>query len=258
MRHTTSHLMPALLAAAVFAGLAVVVLNDEMISAVDLALSDGVQALRSPASDWIVVLVTLFGDATALTLIAITIVFTLLLRRAWWAAGMSALAFVTTPLIVKAIKVFVGRERPMADLYSGVESFSFPSGHMTNSTVIYGALAILAAHALTGAWKRLVIGGLILLIVLIGISRVYLGAHWPTDVIGAVLLASVMLFLVEFGFHQLPGEGRFARPFALVMVVVVAVWTVYSALTLGVALDKYAVDVTPDGTIDLETAPGRN
>ena len=50
MRHTTSHLLPAGLAALAFAGLAAAVLNDAMISAVDLALSDGVQALRSPAT----------------------------------------------------------------------------------------------------------------------------------------------------------------------------------------------------------------
>ena len=255
MRHTTSHLLPAGLAALAFAGLAAAVLNDAMISAVDLALSDGVQALRSPATDWIVVLVTLFGDATALTLIAITIVIALLLRRAWWAAGMSALAFIATPLIVKAIKVTIGRERPMADLYSGVESFSFPSGHMTNSTVIYGALAIFAAHALTGTWRRVALCGLVLLILLIGLSRVYLGAHWPTDVIGAVLLASMMLFIIAWGFEQLPGEGRYARPFVLVCLVVAIVWSVYGYTALGAALDKYAVDVTPEGTIEMERVP---
>lgn len=252
MRHTTSHLLPAALAALAFGALAVAVLNDEMIIGVDLALSEAVRALRSPATDWMVVLVTLFGDATALTLIAITIVLALLLRRAWWAAGISGAAFLATLFIVKAIKLIIGRGRPMADLYSGVESFSFPSGHMTNSTVIYGALAIFAAHALTGTWRRVAIGGIVLLIAMIGLSRVYLGAHWPTDVIGAVLLASVMLFLIAWGFEQLPGEQRYARPFVLVCLVVGVVWSVYGFITLEAGLDRYAIDVTPEGTIEVE------
>ncbi|WP_018146550.1 phosphatase PAP2 family protein [Henriciella marina] len=254
MRNVTSHILPAAIAALVFAVLAVAVANEAMLVGVDAAISDGVQALRSPATDWIVVFVTLLGDATSLTFIAISVVIALLLRRAWWAAAFSAFAFITTPIIVKLIKSFIARDRPTADLYAGVESFSFPSGHMTNSTVIYGALAIFAAHALTGIWQKATVAGFILLIALIGFSRVYLGAHWPTDVIGAVLLASVMLFLVAWGFDQLPGEGRFARPFTLVMVVMLAVWGVYGFITLEVALDMYALDVTPEGTIEVEPA----
>ena len=252
MRHTRSHLFPAGLAAAAFIALAFSVANEAMLVGIDLTISDWVQSARSAATDWMVVLVTLLGDATALTLIAISVVLALLLRRAWAAAGLSALAFISTPIIVKLIKTFIGRERPTADLYSGVESFSFPSGHMTNSTVIYGALAIFAAHALKGVPQKLAVGGFVLLIALIGFSRVYLGAHWPSDVIGAVLLASMMLFLVAWGFDQLPGEGRCARSFALVMIVMAAIWGVYGFVTLEVALDMYALDVTPQGTIEVE------
>lgn len=254
MRNVTSHILPAAIAALVFTVLAVTVTNEAMLVTVDAAISDGVQALRSAATDWIVILVTLLGDAISLTLIAVAIVIALLLRRAWRPAALSAFAFITTPIIVKLIKTLIARDRPTADLYAGVESFSFPSGHMTNSTVIYGALAIFAAHALTGVWQKASVAGFILLIALIGFSRVYLGAHWPTDVIGAVLLASVMLFLIAWGFDQLPGEGRFAKPFTLVMVVVVAVWSVYTFMTLDIARDMYALDVTPEGTIDVEPA----
>ena len=252
MRHTTSHLLPAGVAAAAFTGLALLVYKEAAITGFDQALSDAIIALRNPPLDWLVVLITLFGDATALTLIAVAVVLTLLVRRAWWPAACSAVAFIATPLIVKAIKLTVARPRPTADLYGGVESFSFPSGHMTNSRVIYGALAIFAAHALTGLRQRAAISGFVLLIVFMGLSRVYLGAHWPSDVVGAVLLASIMLFLIAYGFDQMPGEGRFARPFAIVAVVIMAIWTVYGVITIEAALDMYAVDVTPEGTIEVE------
>jgi membrane-associated phospholipid phosphatase len=255
MRHTRSHLLPAGLAAIAFIALALAVTNKAMLVSVDLAVSDAVQAARSPATEWMVVLVTLFGDAVALTLIAISVVIALLLRRAWWPAAMSAFAFITTPLTVKLIKLLIARDRPTADLYAGVESFSFPSGHMTNSAVIYGTLAIFAAYALKGGVQKLAIAGFILLIGLIGFSRVYLGAHWPTDVIGAVILASVMLFLIAWGFDQVRNADRLAKPFALAMLVMFAVWAVYGFVTLEVALDMYALDVTPEGTIEVEPVP---
>lgn len=255
MRHTTSHILPAVLAAAALAGLGLLVHYQAGLTGVDRALSEWVIALRNAPMDWLIVLVTLFGDATALTLVAAAIVTSLAWRRAWWPAAISAASFATTTLVVKGIKLLVERERPMADLYGGVESFSFPSGHMTNSMVIYGALAIFAAHALTGVWKRVAVGGLVGLVVLIGVSRVYLGAHWPSDVIGAALMASIMLFLIAWGFDQMPGEGRFARSFAIVMIATSAVWSVYGVLAIEAALDMYAVDVTPEGTIELEPEP---
>ena len=252
MRHTVSHVLPAVLAAATLAGLGLLVHYQAGLTGADQAVSEGLIALRNAPLDWLVVLVTLFGDATALTLVAVAIVVALAWRKAWWPAGISAVSFSITFLLVKGIKLAVARERPMADLYGGVESFSFPSGHMTNSMVIYGALAIFAAHALTGTWKRIAVGGLVLLIVLIGFSRVYLGAHWPTDVIAAALLASIMLFLIAWGFDQMLGEGRFARSFTGVLIATLAIWSVYGIFTIEAAFNMYAVDVTPEGRIELE------
>jgi len=256
VRHTVSHVLPAGLALIALAGLGLLVHTGGAINGIDLTISEAVTSNRTPTVDWLVVLVTLFGDATALTLVAVAIVLALAWRRAWFPAGICAASFALTTLIVKAVKVFVARDRPTVDLYGGVETFSFPSGHMTNSMVIYGALAIFAAHALKGMPRQVAVGGLALLILLIGFSRVYLGAHWPSDVIGAVLLASALLFLVAWGFDQLPGEGRFSRSFTSVIAATVAIWTVYGVLTIQAAFDMYAVDVTPEGTIELEdTSP---
>lgn len=257
MRNTVSHLLPAAIALAALIALGVLVNAGAGLTVFDAQISLWVQSLRNPAFDWVAILVTLFGDAVALTLIAVTVVVSLLLRRQWWWPALGcAVAFSLTPLIVRAIKSLVGRLRPTADLYEGVETFSFPSGHMTNSMVIYGALAIFAAHSLKGSWRRAGVGGFVLLILLIGFSRVYLGAHWPSDVVGAALLASAMLFIVAWGFDQRPGVGRFARPFTYTFAAVAAVWTVYAALTVQAAFDMYAVDVTPEGTIELDPGSG--
>ncbi|MEQ9314779.1 MAG: phosphatase PAP2 family protein [Henriciella sp.] len=238
---------------ALLAGLGTLVHFTDAIAGFDKLAIDAVLATRSAANDWIVVLVTLLGDGTALTLIGIGIVVALGLRSAWWPAAGCAVVFLTTPFIVKAVKLLVGRDRPVPDLYTGVESFSFPSGHMTNSMVIYGGLALLAARALEGRWRTAALAGLAILIVSIGASRVYLGAHWPSDVVAAMLLASAMLSLIWWTFEKEPPTTRLRRAFLLVLAFTAAVWAVYGFLTLEVALDHYALDVTPEGTIELET-----
>ncbi|MEM5516751.1 phosphatase PAP2 family protein [Henriciella sp. AS95] len=238
---------------ALLAGLAALVLQTRAVWGFDQMVIDTIMATRNAASNWIVVLVTLFGDGTALTLIGIGIVVALALRAAWWPAVGCAVVFLSTPFIVKAIKLLVGRDRPVADLYSGVESFSFPSGHMTNSMVIYGALALFAARALDGVWRGVVLAGLAVLIVSIGASRVYLGAHWPSDVIAAMLLASAMLSVIWWTFSKSPPATEFLKAFLLVAAFTAAVWAVYSFMTLEVALNHYSLDVTPEGTIELDS-----
>lgn len=93
------------------------------------------------------------------------------------------------------IKNILGRARPDT-LYVGqmkFKSYSFPSGHTLGATVFYGLLAYLAYKTLPAPWNIVVTGALIILIILIGLSRIYLGAHYPTDVIGGWVLGGIML-----------------------------------------------------------------
>ena len=193
---------------------------------------------------------TLLGDGLSLTLIAMAIVTALCWKRAWYPAVTSALAFTLTPLIVKLIKVLVARERPNADLYAGVESFSFPSGHMTNSMVVYGTLAIFAATALSGRLRICAVSGLCLLIACIGGSRVYLGAHWPSDVIAAVLLATVVLLVVGWSFSKAPVGKGMNRAFGWVALFVTGAWIIYGAVEIGAAVSLYEIEIDAEGTAD--------
>jgi len=105
-------------------------------------------------------------------------------------------AVVVTAGLVYLLKSAVSRARPPIDTLLGTPStdFSFPSGHTTNGSVVYLLSALLMATTFERLWQRRllrVIGGLVGLAV--GLTRVYLGFHWATDVIAGWLLAAAVV-----------------------------------------------------------------
>jgi undecaprenyl-diphosphatase len=96
------------------------------------------------------------------------------------------------------LKLFLQRARPDTLYVTEMpfKTYSFPSSHAFGAMVIYGLLAYLSYEHLPRPWSYFVIIGLAILIFLIGLSRVYLGAHFPTDVIGGWLLGAASLFLI--------------------------------------------------------------
>jgi undecaprenyl-diphosphatase len=126
-------------------------------------------------------------------------------------------------LISSALKAGFDRPRPDAVLHTmSVYSASFPSGHAMMSAVVYLTLGALIAATVEDNRLRFYILGLALVVtLLVGISRVYLGVHWPTDVIGGWALGaswaaacwSVMIWLQRRGKLEPPGaqQGETAR-----------------------------------------------
>lgn len=96
------------------------------------------------------------------------------------------------------LKLVFSRQRPISDyvLSMRFDSFSFPSGHTTGATITYGLLAYLAWQFLPQPWNFLAIAGLIGLIIAVGVSRIYLGAHFPSDVVAGWLLGAIGVLLI--------------------------------------------------------------
>lgn len=103
-----------------------------------------------------------------------------------------------TMLVSTLLKRLTKRSRPLTNYVAGmrIRSFSFPSGHTTGSTITFGLLAYLALHFLPVSFSYAIATVLALVILSVGISRVYLGAHFPTDVIGGWLLGATALTAV--------------------------------------------------------------
>ena len=140
---------------------------------------------------------TALGGSTVIPLLTAAVVGFLLLRRQWRTALFVAVAVVGGLLLSLWLKVVFDRPRPHIVGRTLVMTKSFPSGHAANAAVAYLTMAILVARLVRGRWIKLYLFALGLLVpVLVGVSRVFLGVHWPTDVLAGWLLGLAWGLLV--------------------------------------------------------------
>ncbi len=104
-----------------------------------------------------------------------------------------AAAVVGERLLVDGIKLLIDRARPAFDIHPvATHSASFPSGHAGNSMAVFLSVALIAAPA---RWRNPAVALALFLSVMIGLTRVYLGVHWPSDVIGGWALGAAIAII---------------------------------------------------------------
>jgi membrane-associated phospholipid phosphatase len=191
---STSPAAGLLLIAVLFAASAVVwfflvllaqVVTGGGITGTDTRVINLVTTLRTPAVDHVFYAITLFGSAETIAVVAGTAILFTLLRAHYEDGLMILLAVAAGTGFFALIKVLVHRPRPPLEDAVYVQSgFSFPSGHSTVSAALYGTLAYLVIRGMRSEAFKAVIGTLAALLVFaIGFSRVYLGVHYPSDVV---------------------------------------------------------------------------
>ena len=119
-------------------------------------------------------------------------------EKAWVWAGVAILALLPLSTVAKLV---ARRQRPVS-IYTEsmkIKSYSFPSSHAYSSMLAGGFVGIFLL-SLGGAAAFVFAPLILLVIVLVGIARVFLGAHFPSDVLGGFLLAIVILWLVNISF----------------------------------------------------------
>jgi membrane-associated phospholipid phosphatase len=127
----------------------------------------------------------------------------LFLLRGWRrGAGLVLVTLAGAALLDVGLKELFARTRPQAffDFYPAPQSFSFPSGHSLFAVCFFGGIAVLLSHRLQGRVAQVLVWAIaVVAILLIGVSRVYLGVHYPTDVIGGFAVGIVWVASVALG-----------------------------------------------------------
>jgi membrane-associated phospholipid phosphatase len=128
-------------------------------------------------------------------------------RHRWLPAILPALALAGAATWSNLIKAPVGRSRPPAAFWlSHVDGASFPSQHATQALATWGMLALMVAAGRRTRTRAVLVAGAALIAIVVGLTRLYLGVHWLTDVLGGWALAGVWDSLLIIS-YLLAGQG---------------------------------------------------
>jgi undecaprenyl-diphosphatase len=156
------------------------------------------QAIATSRSAFWTSVAQVVSDAGSFALLAPLSLAFVLLRR--WKRPADDIALVViaagSAALPSVVKLIVARPRPTIEHLIHLVSLSFPSEHTTQAAAIYLTIAILLSTGLKRGWRELVIAVAVLIALAVAWSRVYLGIHYPTDVIAGLLLGWSWALLV--------------------------------------------------------------
>lgn len=179
-------------------------------SFIDLAFSQEVQEFQNPFLDSLMKLVSWFGNSPGsyITILTGALLFLLFKFRK---EALFILLTAASALVSTIIKIMVNRPRPSEPLVRVVQKAnqqSFPSGHVMFYVVYFGFLTVLMYYLKTIPKPvRIAVAAIsILLIFTVPYSRIYLGDHWFTDVLGGFLMGMLLLYLLSYLYFRKPAK----------------------------------------------------
>ncbi len=181
--------------------------------------------LRNPLADRMMAGLASIGDVQVLApAVALTLAW-LMWRRRWIAAvhWLAALAF------GMALTALLGAVIDMPRPPTAHGGFGFPSVEITMCTITFGFFAVLIARELPGrsrVWPYLVSGAIVSVL---GFARLYLGAHWLSDIVGGMLLGIVWLLVLGIAYRRHVERSFWMRPVALIFYITFAVAALWHA-----------------------------
>ena len=173
-------LLVAALAGAVLAGAGPLLRVDRAVSAALYAGDD-----RSGLVDALLQVATAPGLTVVRGLVYLPVLAVLVARRHWWTAGWVAAAVLLVAPLTGLLKELIGRQRPQfAEGGADYASLAFPSGHASGVAALVTTGLLLAWPALGRVARRWWLAAGVALCVLVGLTRMWLGVHWLSDVVG--------------------------------------------------------------------------
>ncbi len=187
-----------------------------LITALTWAVTSGVTAMDTAVLDWMIAhrgesltdvatVITDLGGTLSMIVLAVVTVGGFALRRDLPVAALVAITSLGAGVLVWVIKRLVGRSRPPeASRLVFEPSMSYPSGHTLGSTVVVGIVAIVLIPRLTKHWVRVAATVFAVAFpIAVGLSRIYLGVHWTTDVLAGWIIGLMWLLLCVTVFTRL-------------------------------------------------------
>ncbi|MBI2800743.1 MAG: phosphatase PAP2 family protein [Gammaproteobacteria bacterium] len=224
-----------------FLGILEDVVSGDRLVQFDRTVYSVLQGLRTAWVDNVMVAITEMGGVAGTLPVVVVVSSWLSFKRYWRTLGYWLAAAGFAEILVSVLKYLLRRTRPN-NIYTGIEQFSFPSGHTTLSIVVYGFMAFLLARAQPVGTKIAVILVAAVAILLIAFSRVYLGVHWFSDVLGSLALGVAWIALLSIAYtHHVQTEKLSVFPLLLMVSATLAlVAAVYVRGHRSADLERYA------------------
>ncbi|WP_017733079.1 phosphatase PAP2 family protein [Nafulsella turpanensis] len=177
-------------------------LRDKELVRFDTSVAGPVHALRSDGLTNIMLVVTWMGDRTAYIIFGVLLFIIFYLRyRSFIFPLQTSMVLLVAGGLNRWLKSWINRPRPAAEHLAEAGNMSFPSGHSMSAIAFYGFLIYLVWRLVDTTWLRWTLSILLSILILsIGLSRVYLGVHYPSDVLagfaagGACLAVFIAIF----------------------------------------------------------------
>ena len=184
--------LPAV-AVLVVASLGAAVYFDSIVGRLDLATVQLLDRLRTDELAALATGITELGATRSIVLVAAVGVGSLLLRGHWHAAVAVAVSVTATQAVVYGIKALVARGRPPASTaVVDAAGYAFPSAHAASGVALYGLLALFLIRRLDGRTRVAFCALAFVAVGSLGLTRVYLGAHYPSDVLAGWLVGALV------------------------------------------------------------------
>ncbi len=216
-RHFVSLVVSILVIVALFIKLTIIVSGNGAISLWLHGVDEHVQTFAYAHSSLVLARLMLFitylANAEVVIALGIVLLIIFIIVHEELLAGIFFACLIVGETLGLSIKLIIERTRPAEVLYHVSRvGFSYPSGHTLTATLFYGFLAFCLGRIFCRPiQKKLIWTGGCILIFLVGISRIYLGVHWASDVIGGWLLGGAIVILFILLFTLL--EKRFKKAF---------------------------------------------
>jgi len=203
--HLTVGALTLIGAAWLFGGIAEDVVTGDPLTVVDARVAAWFHAHAIPMVTLPMLLITNLHGTWGITFLSLTLALVLIRQRAWHWLQALVLVMPGGMLLNVLTKHAFGRARPsFADPLLVLTTYSFPSGHVAAATLLYGLLAAIIVTRIDAWRSRILVGLLALLFVtLVALSRVYLGAHYLSDVLAGFAESAAWLALCLTAMHVL-------------------------------------------------------